>query len=101
VSGEVRTLSDQDAEALRRHLIQRRVLRQLEREEITFRAGNELIDRIITDVGADNDEVVARLLRRKATNHSARARRPAIAGFTRKLVAASGRRVAGIEELPL
>lgn len=95
----MRTLSEPDAQALRRHLTQQRELRRLQRQEIAFQAGNDLIDRIVTDIGEGNDEVVARLLRRKAANHAARGRRPEIVDFVRKLLAASGRRVQTIAEL--
>ena len=43
----MRTLPDEDAVALRRHLAQRRELRRLERQRLTFAASSRLVDRII------------------------------------------------------
>jgi hypothetical protein len=97
----MRTLSDDDAAALRRHLAQRRELRRLERQALTFAATHRLVDRIIADIGDGHDDVVAFLLQRKAAAHAARFRRIAIVPFVQKLLAASGRRARAIEELGL
>jgi hypothetical protein len=97
----VRTLPEEDAVALRRHLTQRRELRRLERQELTFAASSRLIDRIIADIGEGHDDVVAFLLQRKAAAHAARFRRMEIVPFVEALLAASGRRARAIEELGL
>ena len=98
----MRTLTAEESVALLRHLTQRRELLVLEREELSFRASNNLIERIVAEIGDGQDDAIGFLLKHRANNHIARARRSHIMAFVRKLLAAKSATTArAIEGLKL
>jgi hypothetical protein len=97
----MRKLSDDEATALHRFIKQREQLRRVERSALTFRASNALIDRIISDVGDADNELMVRLLTQKANTYRALQHREVLLGFVKKLLALSSARARAIEELEL
>lgn len=97
----MRKLSEKEAAALARFAQQRRQLRRIEQLDRACSCSNELIDRIVHDVGEDDAALMSRMMTLKAANYNRRVHIVTTLRFVQKLVAVSTRRVHTIEELQL